>query len=166
MEYATNITGNICDDNYQRFVGYTQCNNPALNKLYDPKTIKFVSNKISELLMGVDPKNRKIVVPDTTICGIISQCYDNYRPPTGDIFSRYTIPTGQGEVDSVQNIINQTIEIITSQVRTTLEMEQNNEKLTIWTTVLGDFNEHKLRSHAPIKVLNKRPNPMEFHMNY
>ena len=41
MEYATNITGNICDDNYQRFVGYTQCNNPALNKLYDPKTIKF-----------------------------------------------------------------------------------------------------------------------------
>ena len=45
-------------------------------------------------------------------------------------------------------------------------MEENNRKLTIWTTVYGDFNAHQLRQHAPIKVLNKRPNPMEFHMRY
>lgn len=166
MEYATNITGNICDDNYQRFVGYTEYNNPAINKLYNPKTIKSISNKITELLMGVDPQNRKIIVPDNTICGIISQCCDSYRPPTGDIYSRYNIPTGQAPVNHVQNIINQTIQIITSEVRNNLEMEQNNQKLTAWTTVLGDFNEHKLRQHAPIKILNKRPNPMQFNMNY
>jgi hypothetical protein len=165
MEYATNITGNVCDKNFLRYVGYEQCN-PALNKLYDPTTIKMVSNKISELLRGVDPQNKRIVVPDDIICDVISGCYDNYRPPTGDIFSRYIIPNDKGPNDNVQNIINQAIELITMQVRNTMEMNQNNEKLTIWTTVLGDFNEHKLRQHAPIKVLKKRPAPMQFNMNY
>lgn len=166
MPYATtNITGNICDNNLLRFVGYEQTGS-ALNKLYAPETINMVSKKITELLMGVDPQNRPILVPDENICNIISNCYDSYRPQTGDIHTRYIIMKGQGDVSDVQNILNQTIEIITSQVRTTLGMEQNNEKLTVWTTVLGDFNEHGLRQHAPIKILNKRPNPMQFNMNY
>ena len=41
-----------------------------------------------------------------------------------------------------------------------------NEKLTIWTTLLGDFNEHGLRQYPPIKLRNKRPDPMLFHMRY
>ena len=45
-------------------------------------------------------------------------------------------------------------------------MEENNRKLTIWTTVYGDFNQHGLQQHSKIKVRNKRPNPMEFNMNY
>ena len=38
-----------------------------------------------------------------------------------------------------------------------LIMEENNKKLTIWTTVFGDFNSHGLRSHAPIKLRERKP---------
>lgn len=164
MEYATRCN-EICDDNFYRYVGYQE-NNDCLKKLFAPQTIKTMSQKITQLLMGVDPQNRPIIIPNNTICGIISQVYYSFRPATGDIFSRYTIPTGTGNTSYVQDIINQSIEIITNNVRTTLEMEQNNEKLTVWTTVYGDFNEHGLRQHAPIKVRNKRPDPMQFNMNY
>jgi hypothetical protein len=169
MEYAINMSNEICDDNYIRYSGYSEDNQPnseCIKKLFDPETIKIVSRKITELLMGVDPQNRPIIVPDNTICSVISQVQVKYQPPVGDIHTRYIVPTGIGPQDYIQNIINQSIEIITSTVRTELEMDQNNQKLTIWTTVYGDFNEHQLRQHAPIKVLHKRPDPMQFNMNY
>jgi hypothetical protein len=88
-----------------------------------------------------------------------------YRPETGDIYSRYNIPNGS-PLNQLQEMIDQTIELITSDVRNNLEMDENNRKLTAWTTVYGEFNDHGLRSHAPIKVRNKRPAPMQFNMNY
>ena len=45
-------------------------------------------------------------------------------------------------------------------------MEQQNEKLSPWVQVYGDFSEHQLRSHPPIKILEKRPSTMQFNMNY
>jgi hypothetical protein len=45
-------------------------------------------------------------------------------------------------------------------------MDENNKKLTIWTTVLGDFNEHGLRSYAPIKIRENNINKVRFNMNY
>jgi hypothetical protein len=45
-------------------------------------------------------------------------------------------------------------------------MDECNSKLSAWTTILGDFNEHGLRRHAPIKLREKRPMPMAFNMNY
>jgi hypothetical protein len=160
MEYATNMS----DLNNMRFVGYTQDNECLLN-LYAPENIKRMSRQITHLLMGVDPDNRKIIVPDKSIADMVYSCYESYRPPTGDIYSRFNIPIKQSE-SSFQSIINQAIELITSQVRTTMEMEENNSKLTAWTTVYGDFNEHKLRQHAPIQVRNKHPTAMQFNMNY
>ena len=162
MEYSTNI---ICDDNFMRYTGYTQ-SAECFRKLYNPKNIKNMSKTITQLLAGVDRHNRPIIVPDKTICHVISQIYDTYRPETGDIYSRYVIPNDNTFDSYVQDIISQSIEVITSSVRNNLEMEENNEKLTIWTTVYGDFNAHQLRQHAPIKVLNKRPAPMQFNMNY
>lgn len=164
MEYATNVTGPTCDYNKMRFVGYTESND-CIKELYAPENIKLVSKQITKLLMGVDPHNRPIIVPDQSICNMISECYDSFRPPTGDIYGRYNIPGSQSNA-GFQSIINQAIELITSQVRNTLEIEENNAKLTAWTTVYGDFNEHKLRQHAPIKVRVKRPAPMQFNMNY
>ena len=166
MEFATKIcNGDICDDNFMRYVGYKE-NNNCIRKYFSQETVDIISRKITELTMGADPKNRSIIVPDKTICGIMSSVYYSFRPPTGDIHSRYIIPSGLGPDDYVQDMIDQTIEIISSDIRTNLGMEENNRKLTIWTTVYGDFNEHGRRSHAPIKVLNKRPNPMEFNMKY
>ena len=148
-----------------RYVGYSE-NNDCIKKFFSQETINLISRKVTELTMGVNPENRPIVVPDSTISNIMSNVQQNYRPPVGDIYSRYIIPTNENAVSMMQNMIDQVIEIITSDIRNNLMMEQNNKKLTKWTSLLGDFNYHNLRSHAPIKILEKRPNPFQFHMRY
>lgn len=166
MEYASKIcNAPLCDLNFMRHVGWEESND-CIKKYFSKATVDIISKKITELTMGVDPQNRPIVVPNPNICGIMSEVYESFRPPTGDIYGRYNVPSGMGPQSYVQNMIDQTIEIITGNIRYSLGMEENNRKLTIWTTVLGDFNEHGLRQHGPIKTLNKRPNPMEFHMRY
>jgi hypothetical protein len=124
-----------------------------------------ISAKVTELTYGIHPQNRPIIVPHDIIANVLSNIFQNYRPPTGDIYSRYNIPSGRSD-NMVQEIIDQTIELITSQLRTEYTMLENNSKLTVWTTVYGDFNEHFLRAHPIIKIREKRPNPMEFNMNY
>lgn len=168
MEYASEITSydtKDCDYNHIRYTGYEQTND-CIKTYFSEQTVRIISRKITELTMGVDPMNRPIIVPDTTICNIMNSVYESYRPPTGDIYSRYNVPSGTTSESYVQNMIDQVIEIITSTVRNTLEMEENNRKLTIWTTVYGDFNQHGLQQHSQIKVRNKRPTPMQFHMHY
>jgi hypothetical protein len=164
MEYATRLNGVICDNNYLRHVGWKE-NNPCIQKYYSQETVDIISYKVTELLQGVDPQNRPIQVPDDKICHVMSQIYSSFRPPTGDIYGRYNIPNDQTG-SYIQSMIDQTIEVIVSNVRNTLGMEEHNKNLTIWTTVLGDFNRFGLGSHAPIKVQNKHPQFMAFNMNY
>jgi hypothetical protein len=163
MEYAMQICKEPCNDQYIKHVGYVETRPMA--KYYSKQNIDRISAKISQLLQGVDPQNRKIVVPNKTICSIMSSVYSNFRPETGGIYSRYTIPTN-GDPGYVQKMTDQVINIITTDVKNNLGMEEANSKLSIWTTVLGDFNPHQLRSHAPIKIREKRPQPMMFFSNY
>ena len=171
MEYATNICSDIYDDQFMKHVGFDEtlcideCEQSCLQEFFSQKNISKISCKVTQLLTGVDKLNRPIVVPDRRIANVMSGVYESFRPETGSIFSRYTIPVSRG-TDWLQRMIDETINIITSNVRDTLEMQYNNENLTIWTTVLGDFNEHGLRSHAPIKLKERRPSTMLFNMNY
>lgn len=165
IQKSTNNTQyDICDSNYFRHVGWRE-NNKSIRKYFSPETINIISRKITELLQGVDQKNRPIIVPKNAICNIMSTVYDNFRPETGDIYSRYNIPT-RNQQSHVQNMIDQVIEIIVSQVKSEIGFQQSNAKLTKWTTVLGNFNVHGLTQTPPIKVLQKRPDPMMFNMNY
>lgn len=163
MQYEFNCS-QVCDDNYMRHVGYSEYN-ACIQELFSPKTRRMISYKVTQLLQGVDPLGRPIIVPDKTICSVLSSVYYGYRPPTGDIYSRYIVPN-DNQPSMVQSIIDQTIEIITSNVRNNLSMEEANSKLSAWVQVLGDFSQWKLRQHAPIKTLKKRTNKMEFNMNY
>jgi hypothetical protein len=165
MEYAIALSDTICDDNYQKHVGYKQ-NNVCIQKYFSSSTIETISSKVTELLQGVDPGNRPIIVPNKTICSVMDAIYTNYRPPTGDIYGRYNVPTGTSSESYVQNMIDQVIEVITSDVKNNLGMEECNRKLSIWSTVYGDFNTQGLQQHSKIKVRNKRPTPMLFNMNY
>jgi hypothetical protein len=165
MEYGSNLCcpEELIDQNFQRYVGWngdSLCN----EEFFSAKTIKYISSKISEYLKGVDPQNRKIVVSDNNIINVMNSINENYRPQTGDIFGRYNIPNRP--IDHNQEMINQTINLIVNDVKNNLETEENNKKLTIWTTVYGDFNEQGLRSHPPIKIRNKKPASMQFNMNY
>jgi len=166
MEYATEISDVFKDDNYIRHVGYSD-DNFGIKKYFNDITVRTISAKITELLHGVDPENRAIIVPDKTIWSVMSDIYNSYRPPTGDIYSRYIVSSGTNLADSyIQNMIDQVIELITSDVRNNLGIEEYNKKLTVWTTVYGDFNRHGLRQVPPIKIRNKHPAYGQIHMRY
>ena len=66
MEYAAEICESIRDDNYIRNVGYKE-DNKCITKYFSTSTLRIISAKITELLQGVDPENRAIIVPDKTV---------------------------------------------------------------------------------------------------
>lgn len=156
--------GSVCDLNYVRHVGWSE-GNECIKAFFSPQTVATISKKVTELTRGVDKKNRKIVVPNERICEVMDGIFRGFRPATGDIYSRYIVPNDQ-QANMVQSMIDQTIEIITENIRSQLGMEQCNEKLSAWVQVYGDFNTEGLRSHSIIKVRDKRPDTMQFNMNY
>jgi hypothetical protein len=169
MEYAQFIDVDPEHDinlEYTRHSGYQDTSNEFQRKFYNINTVNTISKKLTELLKGVDPLNRPIVIPNKSIVNIMDSVYQGFRPQTGDIFSRFTMPNGLNSDDYIQSLIDQTIEIIYADVKNNMEMEQYNKKLSVWTTVLGDFNDNQLRSYPPIKVLNKHPQYMAFFENY
>ena len=163
MEHGCIIKSkNIVDDNFMRFVGYQE-NNFCVQKYYSQETIDLISYKVTQLTLGVCSK--PIIVTDRVIGHVMSQIYIGYRPETGSIYSRYTIPS-PGVVNYVQDMIDRSIEFITSHISSQYGMIENNSKLSIWDTVLGDFNKQGLRSHDIIKTRERRPDPMMFFENY
>lgn len=154
MEHSK-VIEDISDINIIKYVGYK----PGLpeKELFSPKNTKIISAKITELLEGVDPKGRKILISDKTINFVMSNLYTNFVPrDTGNIHSRYIIPD-YDVPPGYQDIIDQTIEIIVEDVKNDIGITENNRKLSIWNTVGGDFNPHGLRHHPPIKINHKKP---------
>lgn len=160
----SNCGDQVCDFNYMRYVGWTE-SNPAVQRYYSPQTVKMISKKVTELTRGVDPQNRAIIVPDNRICEVLDAIYADYRPSVGDIHTRYILPANSQQ-DQVASMIDQTIEIITSNIRNQIGMERGNEKLTAWVQLMGDFSTNGLRQYPPIKIRERRPSTMQFNMNY
>lgn len=164
MQNSYTCDGQRCDLNYLRHPGWDEFNE-CFRQLYSKDTIKTISKKVTELTRGVDKLNRPIIVPDMRICEVIDGVYQGFRPPTGDIYSRYIVPNDQ-QASMVQNIIDQTIEVITNHIRNEIGIEQENQKLSAWVQVYGDFNTHGLRQFPPIKIKERHANYMQFNMNY
>lgn len=158
-----NYVGNY-NDNYDRYVGYRDQGSDCLKNLFSPQTIQYLSAEITLLLEGVEPCGKKIVVTDDVIGNVLSDVYNAYTPEIGDIFTRYNIV--RDKRSDFREILNRVLQIIVGNTKTEYEMKKCNDKLSIWNTVLGDFNENGLRSHPPIKLRNKRPQSMMFNMNY
>jgi hypothetical protein len=153
------------DENKLRYVGWTDTNNndEFYNAFFSVETMKYISKRVTQNLNGL--KSKPIVVGKDTIGHVMSQIYDDRRPKIGDIFTRYTIEDDK-VVSLLQELIFRCIELISSTIRDEIEIIQNNEKLSVWTTVLGDFNKEGLRSHDKIKIRNKHPQMMAINMNY
>ena len=115
-EYGSKLDGVILDDNYIKYVGFSE-NNILYKQYFNKETVNKISKKVTELLMGVDPDNRPIIVPDKTIISVMNNIQESYVPPVGDIHSRYIVPSGINSDNYIENMINQTIEVITSDVR-------------------------------------------------
>ena len=164
-----------CDYNDLRYVGWdvSGSQNKLTQSLYTKKNIDVVSRKVTELTMGVHPDNLRIIVPDSNICMVIDCIWQGYVPAIGGIYTKDIMPVtgnyqGQGLLPDnyVRDITDRAIEAIVSQIRNIYGMMENNSKLTVWSTVLGDFNEQGLRSHSQIPIRNKKPQSMFISMNY
>lgn len=155
-------------DNGIQNVGWdiTKEDNEKYAFVFSQQNIDYLSTTISDALRGVDPQNRKIIIPDDKICNVLSTVYKyGTRCNVGDIYSKYIIEPIAVRND-IKDINNQTINIIVSSIRDEVEMTLNNKKLSVWDTVYGDFNRQGLRAHAPIKIRKRMPQRMMFNMNY
>ena len=139
--------------------------NPIVQRLFSKHTIQLIQQKTSEYLVGLDPKGRKVVPSERVVETALYGVFRSHRPETGDMYGKFLV-NNMSQRNDFAYIIDKTISFLVRGIRNELEMEQNNEKLTIWTTLLGDFNEHGLRQYAPIKLKEKRPDNFQFHMRY
>ena len=168
MNCCTSLVNTSLDGNYMANVGWPTTNegNQALEFLFSEENLQNMSDTITRSLDGVDPQGRSIRVSPENIARVLSNVYRfGTRTQIGDIHSRFIVPPSELRCD-LRNIVNQALNIIITQIRNQTEMETYNKSLTVWTTVLGDFNEHGLRGHAPIKIRRKHPQYMAFNMNY
>lgn len=145
---------------------------PGFSNFYEPlqvffkeDTAKFIQKKIYELLKP-HYGGRGVIVPLDKVIDVMNTVYANFRPSTGDIYSRYTIPSECENSNAIDKMINECITIIAENVTSNLDMQLVNSDLTIWDSVLGSFNKRGLRSHDVIKLKNRRPQTMLFNMNY
>ncbi len=155
------------DTGYQRHVGYdaTVQGNLNLQNLFAPERLAVYQQKITQLLEGVEPTGRLIVVPLETIGSVLSQCYESNKPKVGDIFSRYIQQDIEAGRNDVRDIVDRAITIIVGQIKNEYETIENNKKLSVWNALLGDFSKEGLRAHPPIK-LNRKRGKLLFMTNY
>ena len=168
MAYQTKNQDLVRDKNFMRYAGYDYTSTATTTEqfLFSDPVINLIQNKCKELLRGIDPYGRDIIIQKPTICDMLDTIWANYqRQNIGDIYTIFNIPPDNKTLSS-DEIIDQAIEAIVANVSADLGMRVYNSTLTKWTIVYGYLNEHGLRGHDIIKVQEKRPAPMQFNMNY
>jgi len=159
--------GNSNDWQGMRYVGWDYTSqNQGIEALFCPSTIAKISATITELLEGVEKDGKSIIVTDKVICNVLSSIVANQsRGTIGDIHSRYIIPQKEPGYYTT-SIIDRTIETIVSYVKSEEGMLETNQSLSIWNSILGGQNKLGLLPHSKIKLQEKHPQHMAFHMNY
>jgi len=155
----------IFNDNYLRYVGWKVSEQPFDKKFFSKETIQIIKEKTSNLLKCLRSDGRPIEVSDRVIGHVMSQVYDKYRPQLGNMYTMLTIPAAEPR-DDMKLLINLVVETIYRTITSETQMEENNKRLTVWTSVLGDFNEHGLRQYTTIKTVKNNINKVRFNMNY
>jgi hypothetical protein len=93
--------------------------------------------------------------------------WSNFRPNTGDIATRYTINNENPYryINYSSDIIRQVITVIVNDIKNYIDITKNNNDFSIWNTLSG-INSRGLRHHPTIKLNERRPNPLQFNMNF
>ena len=171
MEYGTvidkkqryvNKVGCLKNDNNNRYALYDATESKFENVLFSDKNLQYIGDKVSEKMACL---GRPVILTMKTISSAVSTVLNTYQPQLGDIFSIYQIPAENCRND-IWTINEQSIELIYKQLKTEFEIDENNKKLTVWTTILGDFNEHGLRQYSTLRLNHKPINKLRFNMNY
>ena len=154
----------LLNQQFTSHVGYSnaQCLD-TIQVFFSPQTVQFISSKVTELLM--DFYAGGIVVPDDKIIHVMNDVYTSYRPSTGDIFTRY-IMTSNENTNSLDELINQVVSIIVTDVKANLTIENKNARLDPWVVLYGSFNKQGLNQTSPITTRDNKPPSALFNMNY
>ena len=139
------------DWNHNRYVGWkeTSRGHEAYETYFSAENMNFISAQITGTLKTFGYDN--IIVSPNVIGGAMSSIKSAQNPKIGDIHTRYIIPQEETK-DDVESMTEQVINVIVNQILGEKQQEYCNSKLSIWNTVLGDFNADGLRSHGIIKT--------------
>ena len=136
--------------------------------LFSQFTFDYIRKQVKELL--ADVTIRPIVVADNVIQNVLENIFVHNTPQAiGDIYSRYHMVGKDLDCQrtfDVSKMVQETIQVIYDYIKNEYEMAECNKNMTPWNAVYGVNNEHGLLAHPPIKVLEKRPMPMQFAMRY
>jgi hypothetical protein len=160
---ADKSIGDMYNSKFNAYVAYEQPE--TLDYLFSNENIDMISNTLYDLLKCLRKDGRPIVFTRGVIGQTLSEIQQNAKRQIGDIYTVYTIPPEKPR-DDITRFNEMTIQFLYNQVKTEYEMDQANKRLTIWTTLLGDFNEHGLRQYSTIKLNHKPINKLRFNMNY
>ena len=123
---------------------YTPLNNlnaiQEYRNLICQKNINMASEKITQLLDGVHPEGKRIVVPESTIRESIVSVFKS-----GDNYDVAKV---------LEEAINQIVQYIQDDYRS---LKKNNT-YSVWNNLFGEENSHGLMPYAPIKTREYRTN--------
>lgn len=160
------------DTNYMKYVGWGSTVSEPDNcdvgykGFFSNDTYNYIKTNLDKLLYDITEK--PISVTERVIRNTMETVYFNNRPQAlGDIYSRYHMTGLDCErTTDVGKMIQEVIEIIYNYIKNEVEMEKCNKSMNVYNALYGTFNEHGLLAHPPIKLLEKRPQPMQFNMRY
>lgn len=136
--------------------------------LFSEQAFDYIKKNLKELLANVS--TRPIVVADNVIQNVLENLFVHNTPQAiGDIYSRYHMVGADLDCQrafDVSKMLQETIQVIYDYIKNEYEMIECNNNMTAWNALYGTHNEHGLLAHPPIKVLEKRPMPMQFEMRY
>ena len=158
LEYSTLIDPS-------QYIGWSTITewNGLPRQVFTKYTLKVIQEKVYEYLLKAMKK--KIIPSERIVIIALYGVYENHIPRTGDIYGKYLV-VDQTQRDDYGYIVDKTISLLIDGIKNDIEMTDANSKLSIWNSVLGDFNENGLRQFPPIKLRNKGPDRMLFHMKY
>jgi hypothetical protein len=168
MEYGRVIEdkdGKVMNENFYRFIGWSQSEQGFDKVFFSMQNLKSISERLKDLLKCLRKDGRPMIVADRVIAHIMSEVFTKNRPQLGDMYTMLNIPADEAR-DDLKTMNDMVVQIIFNNIKTEYEMEENNRGLTVWTTVLGDFNKHGLRQYTDIKLNEKNINKVRFNMNY
>lgn len=148
-----------------KYIGWSTITewNELPRQLFTKYTIKVIQKKVYQYLL--EAMDKKIVPSERIVIIALYGVFENHIPRTGDIYGKYLV-VDQTQRDDYGYIVDKTISLLIDGIKNDIEMTEANNKLSIWNTVLGDFNENGLRQFPPIKLRNRGPDRMLFHMKY
>ena len=158
------FVGEEYDNHYLSNVGWgvTNSSQPGYRIFFSKENMDHLYNTIHTKLKK---QGYNIVVTHKVIGGVMSDILRTHTPEIGDVYDIYQIPADTIRND-VKNMNDRVINVIVSTIIDEEESKRWNESLSVWDTVLGDFNRQGLRAHSIIRKKENDYMKGQFNLNY